>query len=241
MYKQSIGLVGGFGGYATLDFYKKLLEEFGTGYERDYPRICMDNNFTMPSRTKALLEDSKEDIETIVNSISDSIKWLIQGGCDHIILVCGTAHSFLPLVLSKHPEYKNHILNIIEITRDYLSDNEINKVLVIAAEGALKKRVYNSYFEERGIETILPAEKDYQTIRSFIEAVKQNKIDRSIGTSFIDFLNSYNTDCIILGCTEFPALISALTEYEDIKEALGRFRFINPLQQTIETLKQIMI
>ena len=112
---------------------------------------------------------------------------------------------------------------------------------LIAAEGALKKRGYNSYFEERGIETILPAEKDYQTIRSFIEAVKQNKIDRSIGTSFIDFLNSYNTDCIILGCTEFPALISALTEYEDIKEALGRFRFINPLQQTIETLKQIMI
>ena len=80
MYKESIGIVGGFGGYATLGFFKRLLDEFGTGYERDYPRILMDNNFTMPSRTKVLVENLKEEYIEIVEEISRSINWLIRGG-----------------------------------------------------------------------------------------------------------------------------------------------------------------
>lgn len=79
MYKDSIGVVGGFGGYATLGFFRDLLDAFNTGYERDYPRICMDNNFTMPSRTKVLLEDLKEEHTEIVNAIVNSMEWLIGG------------------------------------------------------------------------------------------------------------------------------------------------------------------
>lgn len=56
MYNQSIGIIGGFGVYATLGFYRNLLEVFTADSERNYPHIYMDNDFTMPSRTKALLE-----------------------------------------------------------------------------------------------------------------------------------------------------------------------------------------
>lgn len=49
MYSEKIGIIGGFGAYAGLDFYKRLLECFSTGNERDYPHVIMDNNFTMPS------------------------------------------------------------------------------------------------------------------------------------------------------------------------------------------------
>ena len=55
MYKQTVGIIGGFGAYATLDFYDRFLTKFKSDCERDYPHIYMDNNYTMPSRTKALL------------------------------------------------------------------------------------------------------------------------------------------------------------------------------------------
>ena len=48
MYREKVGIIGGFGAYATLNFYKRLLEEFASESERNYPHIIMDNNFTMP-------------------------------------------------------------------------------------------------------------------------------------------------------------------------------------------------
>ena len=48
---NSIGIIGGFGAFATLDFFGRLLVRFRSDCERNYPRIVMDNNFRMPSRT----------------------------------------------------------------------------------------------------------------------------------------------------------------------------------------------
>lgn len=38
-YKESVGIIGGFGAYATLDFYRRFLEKFNCECERDYPHI----------------------------------------------------------------------------------------------------------------------------------------------------------------------------------------------------------
>lgn len=42
MYREKVGIIGGFGAYATLNFYKRLLEEFASESERNYPHIIMD-------------------------------------------------------------------------------------------------------------------------------------------------------------------------------------------------------
>lgn len=52
---KRIGIIGGFGAYATLDFYKRLLDSFEVTSERDYPDMIIDNVYSMPSRTRALL------------------------------------------------------------------------------------------------------------------------------------------------------------------------------------------
>lgn len=72
MYRQKLGIIGGFGAYTTLNFYKRILEVFAAENEREYPHIIMDNNFTMPSRTKALLYNESYDV--VVREIAESIK-----------------------------------------------------------------------------------------------------------------------------------------------------------------------
>ena len=37
MYKESVGVLGGFGGYATLEFYKNFLKAFASDSERIIP------------------------------------------------------------------------------------------------------------------------------------------------------------------------------------------------------------
>ena len=102
MYREKVGIIGGFGAYATLNFYKRLLEEFASESERNYPHIIMDNNFTMPSRTRALLYG--EAYDEVVDGISDSIQLMLQN--------CPKIHCPLKIFQKRQPA-KTDCLRII--------------------------------------------------------------------------------------------------------------------------------
>ena len=53
-----------------------------------------------------------------------------------------------------------------------------------------------------------PDRSQYEELRYFIEAVKQNIIDAETLRKFHDFVMSFETDGVILGCTEIPILYS---------------------------------
>ena len=93
-------------GICNVNFYKRLLEEFASESERNYPHIIMDNNFTMPSRTRALLYG--EAYDEVVDGISDSIQLMMQNDVSKIILVCGTAHYFLMMYIKKFRRQKKN-------------------------------------------------------------------------------------------------------------------------------------
>lgn len=232
MYNETIGIVGGFGAYATLEFYRRILEEFASDSERNYPHIIIDNNFTMPSRTRALLYG--DDYDLITRDIADSLKKMCDFGVDYIILVCGTAHAFLDDCYKLVPEAKGKVLNIIDITRDCLKNGGAKSVLVIAAEGCLKRGIYPENFLMEEIECTCPAETDYVELRYFIESVKKNALDTKVCERFIKFLNRFNEYDVVLGCTEFPILARYVME----KTGCNSYKFWDPLELTIEVLKK---
>ena len=234
MYTQSIGLVGGFGAYATLNFYKRILESFSGDSERDIPHIYMDCDFTMPSRTRALLYDEEYDL--VVKQISDSVSKLINFGSDYIIFVCGTAHYFLDDIYQIVPQCRQKVINIIEVLGKQLVSNGVNEVLVIAAEGALMKGVYENKLHN--INCVTPSEENYKEIRFFIEAVKSNNITPLTIDRYIDFLYRFNQKNIILGCTEFPILTETARKYSP--DALVDFVFYDPLEATVQYLKNVL-
>lgn len=227
-----IGLIGGFGGYATLDFYRRLLETFHGESERDFPHIIIDNDFTMPSRTRCLL--TGEGYEEIVNGITKSMKLLIHGGANHIVLVCGTAHYFLDDVYKKIPEAKKYVLDIIDITGEYYAKTQKDPLFIMAAEGTLEKKIYPHKLKKNGIECFQPLPNDYPEIRFFVECVKQNEISEITYRRFSEFINKYKATKILLGCTELPVLVNS----PQIKEFVNfeKIHFYNPLEYVLKHL-----
>lgn len=241
MYKEILGIVGGFGAYATLNFYKRILEVFASESERNYPHIIMDNNFTMPSRTRGLLYD--ECYEEIVHAISDSIRNLISLGANRIVMVCGTAHYFLKDVYCEVPEAKEYIVDIIDVLGDEMQCKRQSDALVIAAEGTLLKELYPKRLEKFGISCNSPCEDMYQEIRYFIESVKKNSIDDVVVEKFKFFLQQYQTKNVILGCTEFPVLVEYIAKKVEVDENyqwIREYTFWDPLEITIKKLKKEM-
>ena len=86
--KEVIGVVGGFGSYATLDFFERLLEAFPAEKEWERPRILIDNYCTLPSRVRGILYN--ENKEEIIDGLVNSIKNLMGAGATKIIITCNT-------------------------------------------------------------------------------------------------------------------------------------------------------
>jgi len=236
IYKESIGLIGGFGAFATRDFYTRLLKAFYTGKERDYPHILMDNNFTMPSRTRALLYG--DDIEQVREMVSDSCRKLMNAGADHIILVCSTAHLFLPDIYKRVPGSEGVIIDIVDKLGQRLQRDDVSKCYVIAAEATLKWKLFDAKLTPYGIVVNSPDEGTWEYIRNrFIESVKQDKVTDEVKSDFISFILGNASEFrdkdgrihVILGCTELPLLADSYSGEEIV--------FHDPLENIIDWLK----
>ncbi len=236
MYKEKIGIVGGFGAYATLNFYKRILEVFASESERNYPHIIMDNNFTMPSRTRALLYD--EEYDAVVEGIAQSMRMMIQQGVEKIILVCGTAHYFLEDVYMLVPQARDRVVDIIDVLGEELQKRGEEEALIIAAEGALKKELYVKKLKKYNVSCINPGELYYDEIRYFIEGVKRNELSEDMAQRFMQFLESFKTKNVILGCTEFPVLVNYIL---GLGLNLEEYYFLDPLEMTIMKLRNNLV
>lgn len=237
MYRQSVGIIGGFGAYATLGFYRSILEAFASESERNYPHIYMDNDFAMPSRTKALLEGGGVEYDEVVRMIAASMNKMALLGADYIVMVCGTAHAFLPDVYRIVPEAEEKVINIIEVLKESLISESAPRTLIVAAEGTLKQKVYPEYLKP--LKCVNPQERYYGEIRFFIESVKRNSMDEETFQRFISFLHEFDCGDVVLGCTEFPVLIDAIRESRFSEEIMG-YHFWDPLALTIQKLKTVL-
>ena len=221
---------------------KRLLEEFASESERDYPHIIMDNNFTMPSRTRALLYN--EAYKEVVDCISDSIQLMIDNDVSKIILVCGTAHYFLDDVYTKIPQAKERVVDIINIMGAELQAKDEREVLIIAAEGALQKNLYQTRLKHYGIKCVNPNEDDFTAIRYFIECVKRNELNQGLARQFRDFLEKFGKKNVVLGCTEFPVLVDYIDKCSKTEETAilrNQYCFYDPLEMTIKWLKEYLL
>ena len=227
-----IGIMGGFGSYATLNFFEQILDSFPAEKEWDRPRILIDNYCTLPSRVRCILYG--EHKEEIITGMSNSISNLINAGAKKIIISCNTAHYFLDDVYRNVPESKGIIINIIEELAKKLSEDNIEEVSLIASEGTLMSELYQNAFERYGIKVNAPTEEDFPKLRDLIEVVKQNKpIDSKVKEDFLNLLKEQKNKSIILGCTEFPVLYKHTKE--DVKE-LG-LTIYDPLDVAILKIK----
>ena len=230
-YTETIGIVGGMGSYATLDFFRRILDAFPAEKEWDRPRIVIDNRCTMPSRVRAILY--QEEKETIVKEMEDAVRGLLSCGADHLVFGCNTSHVFIPDVFRSIPEAGSKTVHIIEALARRLKERGVASAYLLASEGTIESRIYQKTFSRFGITLDAPALEDCGSIREYIEIVKQNQNVESAKPRFYDFCEAIPYENIILGCTELPVLLPA-------GELKSGKKLWDPLDAAIEYIKSII-
>ena len=223
----TIGILGGMGTYATIHAFEQYAEVFPAQKEWERPRIVIDNRCTMPSRVRAYIYH--ENVDQLVDEMSESLKHLVDIGCNKIILACNTSHLFLPYIYKKYPEIEESIIHIVETCAEGVKIEGIKSVYLLASEGTIESKIYQNILQSNCIECIAPNTEEYGLLRECIEAVKQNKYDDHIKNVFLDLMNRY--DACILGCTELPIL------YEKYKKDIRCSKIFDPVFLALKKIK----
>src|SRR5690606_13256522 len=85
-------------------------------------------------------------VREILDHMTPHLLFLLEEKeCDYLIVACNTASSqSLHLFLDAYPRYKNRIINIVSITKQYFLNSTIKNepLLVLATERTVASRVY---------------------------------------------------------------------------------------------------
>ncbi len=233
-YNDVIGIVGGMGSFATLDFFKRLIKSFPAEKEWDRPRIIIDNNCTIPSRVRAILYNEAWD--EVGDQLADSVRHLIGAGANILVLACNTSHVFLPEIINRVPEAEGKFVNIIDSLGETLAATGVTEYRLLASEGTLDSGVYQLYLKKYGITIEPPDKTEYPLFRSIIEDVKQDMVNPETAQKLIDAMHQGTNKNVIIGCTEFPPV------YELCRDQLAAegYHIYDPLDTTIQKIHAII-
>ena len=199
-----IGVVGGMGTYATIDYFKRIADAFPADKEWERPRILIDNRCTMPSRVRAILYGERR--EELVELLAQSACSLIAAGATHVFYACNTSHVFLEEIYAFAPEVRGHIVDMIDLLANAMRGERVASALLLATEGTIQTGIYQSKFEGTGIDVVVPDNELQKEIRFFIEVVKKGDFSSAEVRDFAKWFDSLREDDIILGCTELPVI-----------------------------------
>lgn len=204
---RNIGIIGGIGPDATVEFYSYMLD-------RVKERIAADGDFGWNpniiiysiGREKfsgdAFVEPDKP--ERIKGVIED----LHRAGADFCIGACNSLHIVYDKIKDDLPI---PWISIMDATAEAICAQGMSKVGLMGTQMTMTHGFYQSVLSEYGIETIVPPADDIQKIHDLIQ-------EELIWGDFREETRAYLIDCmeelvsrgaqgVILGCTELPLIV----------------------------------
>jgi aspartate racemase len=207
-----LGVVGGVGPAATVDFMAKLVRNTPAARDQDHIKVMVEHNPHIPDRTEALLGHGEDP----TLALYAACKTLEEGGADLIAIPCNTAHAFIERI---QPSLTIPIVNMLACTADYLRETfpGLREVGLLATSGTLASRVYEKALDTCGFVQIAPAAAAQARLMNAIYGPRGAKAGYTSGeccddlAAALDDLITQGVQVVVLGCTELPLLLRGST------------------------------
>ena len=227
-----IGILGGMGTQAGLDFCNKLAVLNRGKIDQEYPLFLLYNKSNIPGRpesigsqtknlsNKSTNKTSRAKYNKVLKSLLRGCKLLEKNKCKFIVIPCNTAHYWFDDLQNKiNIPIINMPKEVFKFTKKKCKKN--SKVGLLATEGTLKTGVYKKFFE-KDYQLIEPSQKiQKSSVNKAIRLVKMGNVKAAAKAikPAIDSLIKMKCKKIILGCTELPIAIFAFKSFKNVKSS----------------------
>jgi len=227
-----IGILGGMGTQAGLDFCNKLAILNRGKIDQEYPLFLLYNKSNIPGRpesigsqtkklsNKSTNRASKDKYNKVLKSLLRGCRLLEKNSCKFIVIPCNTAHYwFDDLQKQINIPIINMPKEVFNFTKKKCKKN--SKIGLLATEGTLKTGVYKKFFQNNYqlVEPSLKLQKS--SVNKAIKFVKMGNVKAATKAikPAINLLIKMKCKKIILGCTELPIAIFAFKSFKNIKSS----------------------
>jgi aspartate racemase len=207
---KKIGIIGGLGPEATVDYYKEIINAFkNENGDLDYPEIIIYS--VNMSLFIGLMNAGKFEQATIY--LSDRIEKLRLAGADFAAISANTPHQLFDQIKERSTI---PLISIVEATRAEAKKRGLKRPGLFGTGLTMNASFFPEVFKREGIEVIVPDKKDKELINkklfSEIELGIFKNETREILVRIIEkMVWEQHIDSLILGCTEFPLILTAET------------------------------
>ncbi|MGO1663205.1 aspartate/glutamate racemase family protein [Micrococcaceae sp. AOP34-BR2-30] len=201
-----VGILGGMGPAATVDFYAKLIDATPASSDQGHLRVMIWADPTVPDRSRAISGDGEDPTP----QLAAGARKLAEAGASFYVVACNGAHAFLPRV---REQVDLDYLSIIDVTADHVSALPFaKKAGLLATDATLSAELYQGALSEAGVDPVIPEAEDQHVVMEAIYAVKAGDLRADQRQSLVEVagrLRDRGADVIVAACTEIPLALSS--------------------------------
>lgn len=202
-----LGVLGGVGPAATVDFMRKVVSLTRAECDQEHIKMVVEQNPQIPDRTANLLGNGEDPSISMLATCQR----LETDGANAIAIPCNTAHAFVARI---QPYIGIPIINMLTAVVDHINANNepLTRVGLLATSGTVESRVYHDIITASGRETLVPAAAFQARVMEAIYGslgVKAGYVSGECSEHLqaaIEHLLENGAEVIILGCTELPLI-----------------------------------
>lgn len=202
---KTVGVIGGLGPVATLDFFDRILKRTRAPYEQDHLRLIIDNNTKIPDRNAYARGEGPSPAE----ALAASARGLEQAGAEVIVMACNTTHAWEADIRAA---ISVPFLSIIDETVKVVADLRPEAVGVLAGDACVAAGLYQNALKAAGVKCILPDANTQKSLMELIYRIKSGDTgdtSRRVAATIACKLEAQGAEVIIAGCTEIPIVLTA--------------------------------
>lgn len=203
---KKIGIIGGLGPEATIDYYKEIINAFkNENGDLNYPEIIIYSVNML--EFLGLMKEKKYD--QVSSYLLEKIEGLKRAGAEFAVLSANTPHLLFDRLREKSGI---PMISIVETTCEEAKKRGLKRVGLFGTKITMDASFFPNVFKKQGIEVVMPEKEDKELINhklfSEIELGIFKDDTRRILIRVIEkMVQEQHIDSLILGCTEFPLIL----------------------------------
>jgi aspartate racemase len=203
--KKMLGILGGMGPLATVDFLTKVIRNTPASCDQDHIETIVVSAAKTPDRTAALRGAGPDPYPAMLKAL----KQLERSGAEVIAMPCNTAHYWHSAL---QRETGVPLLHIVDAVLDGLDVSRHREMTmgILATTGTIEAEIYQQRFRQRGCSYLVPGTSSQARVMQAIRHVKSGSVEAAgqLLSEEARALMDRGASHIVMACTEIPIALA---------------------------------
>ena len=200
-----VGVIGGMGPDATVDFMAKVIEKTSASSDQDHVRMLVEHNPRIPSRQLAMRGEG-EDPGPVIAQMAARLE---ASGADFIVMPCNAAHAWQDDIVAAT---SIPFISIIEesVSRSLQCAGDDGAIGLLTTPGCFAAGLYQRALTDAKRVAVLQSPEELAETMSLIDRIKAGDRSKPVTTGLCkltDWLVSRGAETVIAACTELPLVL----------------------------------